>query len=105
MGNSSSYEKFPKQLKMATIAESMMQYNARKFEGCGDTVEEALEQLTKICKCYYIPEPKPIPDTKDSYYCGIISVLNVLKTEKKYNTVWFNQRSGKHIAFIYYTDF
>ena len=105
MGNTSSYEKFPKQLKMATISESMMQYNARKFEGCGDTVEEALEQLKKICQCYYLPEPKPIPEKQDSYYCGIISVLNVLKTEKKYNTVWFNQRSGKHIAFIYYTDF
>ena len=105
MGNLSSYEQFPKQLKMATIGESMMQYNARKFEGCGDTVEEALKQLTKICKCYYLPEPKQIPDTKDSYYCGTISIPIMLKTEKKYNTVWFNQRSGKHIAFIYYTDF
>lgn len=103
MGNQSSYETFPMTLKMATQAEAALQPYAQKFEGCGNTTIEALNRLSEICEIYNIPKPQLIPDYKDSYFCGTIPVLKMIKHEEKYNTVWFTNINGKYTAHIYYS--
>ena len=104
MGNAQhKYLVLPEKLKMATMSECMAPLNAQRHEGCGQTVEEAIKQLTNICNCYHIPTPKPIPDTTDSYYCGIIQVPQVFSSSRCYNTVWFIEKNNMKVAFIYYS--
>jgi hypothetical protein len=103
--SSSNYESFPKPLKAATQSESTTILDGCRYEACGSTVKEALDQLSNICICYNIPVPQPIPDVENKYYCGFINVMQLFKTKKRYNTVWFTRKNSMIVAFIYYPKF
>lgn len=104
MGNTSSYELIPENYKMATQVECAMQPYARRFEGCGNTSGEALERLKEVCETYNIPVPKPVPNHKNSYYCGTVTVNFLLKSKKRFNTVWFTNINDKYTAHIFYSS-
>lgn len=106
MGNSQDkYLVVPENFRMATLTECRTSFNSQKYEACGKTATEALEQLTKLCKCYNVPVPKPIPDRDDSYYCGILDVPYMFKNKKRLNTVWFTDRNGMKVATVYYPNY
>ena len=96
----SNYMMIPERLKLATLAE--VAFNSTKHEACGKTVGEALERLTELCRCHGKPEPKQIPEYKDSYYCGIVGVQYMIKKKYRYNPVWFRRQNDMIVATVYF---
>ena len=84
MGNR-HYKAVPEQYKMASQKEITLRSGLRKYEGCGNTITEALERLTEVCEAYGIPTPIPVPDNRHSYYCGVMTIDTLFKSEKKLN--------------------
>ena len=103
MGNSKSkgYQVIPQDIKMGTHQECPGRTGIKEYKGYGNSVDEAIESLTKTCNCFGVPVPINVPNT-DQWYCGTFDVVFWAKTKKRYNTVWFKKRNGRYLAYTYY---
>ena len=73
--------------------------NLKKYIGCGDNIEQSLEDLTRICKKYGIPEPEKYGSV---YHCGTINVVNSFREKKRLNPVFFKERNERYFAIVFY---
>ena len=72
----------------------------RRYMGSGETWEEALAALHKVCVENGIPVPEQVND--DRWSCGTIDIQHVFKVKQRLNPVWNRRRNGREFAFVYY---
>ncbi len=87
------------EMKNAKLDELEEIENLKKYTAYGNTQEEALSNLIYMCKEHKIPEPKHIGN---SYISGTIIIPYMTQSELRLNPVWFLNRNGRHVAFLYH---
>lgn len=113
MGNTlrPGYQSIPDNIKLGTMMECIAnaQKNGvqiKKYTGIGDTVEDAIIELTDKCREHHIPEPQQSPRSIDEWYCGSFEVPPAIPfiTQKtiKHNTVWFTIKNQKIVAYVFF---
>tara|TARA_R110001599_G_scaffold95625_2_gene247960 strand:- start:4448 stop:4780 length:333 start_codon:yes stop_codon:yes gene_type:complete len=104
MGNTVSSPKYKDlnneedEYKYVSYEEVALEDDMKKYAVSGETKTEALENLELFCRSRGMPKL----EKGRKYYCGTVRILKMFRFETKYNTVFFSERNGRHLAIIFY---
>jgi hypothetical protein len=71
----------------------------KKYEGYGDTVDDALSNLVQICEKHGLSVPTQV---NGIYIIGTIKVHYFFKTKLRLNPIFIREVGERHIAFFYH---
>ena len=71
----------------------------RRYEGYGDTIEEALGDLIDECEKHDLPIPIRV---NGIYVCSTVEIHYFLKTRIRLNPIFTQERNGHYVAYVYH---
>lgn len=73
-----------------------------RYSAYGDTANDALIALRKVCLHHGVPVPEKHPES-GKYHCGQVRVYHGFKVVKRLNPVWIDEQNGRYLASCFYT--